>query len=121
MCDKGNIMLSTKKLKCKGNGLKAVLAISPDRKKACKAYFGACDALRSAAVDAKCEACGRSLKIDTVPNSEVLCEFDRTSSAGKWNETIVKDAGYDLQALLRSEECACRRRRAARRGVTGVT
>lgn len=104
MCDKMNIMLTMKKIKCDNFGLTSVLEISPDRKKVCKAYFSAVDAMKTVGNDASWEACGRSLNIYTVPNSEVLWEYNRNDSTGKWNEAMVAQSGYDLSALASAME-----------------
>lgn len=104
MCDKINIMLATKKFNCKNYELKAVLEISPDRKKACKAYCSAVDAMKSMGNEGSWEACGRSLKSYTVPNYDILWEFNKIEGSGKWNEAMVTQCGYGLSSLVNAME-----------------
>lgn len=105
--DAMNMGISKAKLQYKGNDLKAMMEISPERRRAVKTFYEAREALATISQEGW-ESCGRSLKIYALPGYTELGMCVRNTGLWIWHENALSQHGWNVAAVKEAMEAKAR-------------
>lgn len=96
--DAMNTGIAKARLQYKGNELKAMMEISPERRRAVKSYYEAREALATISQEGW-ESCGRSLKIYALPSYTEIGMCVRSTGAWLWHDNALTQHGWNVASI----------------------
>lgn len=94
-----NLAIGKHKTQYEGHEWRATMEVSPERKRAVKAFYAARDAIAGIAGDNDWEACGRPLRIYSLPANKELGHCERATGQWKWDDEALTAAGFNPTAV----------------------